>query len=103
MRKVGVKLALTYKKLTLFKVLSQKKFKKLTLSLSVPRWASDNTDLPLNSNISKVSRGNIALIRKFSEEYSINFLIVCRLMDFALVLLNLLMFKVCGIIAISKI
>ena len=28
---------------------------------------------------------------------------VCRLLDFALVVLDLLMFKVCGIIGISKI
>ena len=32
-----------------------------------------------------------------------NFLMVCRLIDFALVVLELLMFQVCGTICISKI
>ena len=38
-----------------------------------------------------------------SSQYSISFLMVCRLIDFALAILELLMFKVCGIITISKI
>ena len=37
------------------------------------------------------------------EEYSASFLMVCRLKDFALMALELLMSKVCGIIGISKI
>ena len=32
----------------------------LNLSLPVPRWAGDNTDLPSNSNISKTVTVNIA-------------------------------------------
>ena len=41
--------------------------------------------------------------RTFFEEYSIRFLIVCKLINLALVVLKFLMFKVCGIIGISKI
>ena len=43
------------------------------------------------------------LCRKIFKEYSISFLMVCRLIDFALVVLKLLMFKVCVIIGIFKI
>ena len=39
----------------------------------------------------------------FFKEYSISFLIVSRLIDFALVVLELLMFNVSGIISILKI
>ena len=39
----------------------------------------------------------------FFKEYSISFLMVCRLIDFALVALKLLMFKVDEIIGIPKI
>ena len=55
-----------------------------------------------NSNISKTVRINIAFIRMYFEEYSISFLMICRLILFALVVLQLLMFKFCGIIGISK-
>ena len=37
------------------------------------------------------------------KDYSISFLIVCRLIDFVLMVLKLLMFKVCVITDISKI
>ena len=63
--------------------------------------AGDNATLPLDSNISKTVRVNIAFTMTFKEN-SISFLKVCRLVDFALVVLKLLMFKVCGIIGISK-
>ena len=46
---------------------------------------------------------SIVFIGAFFKEYSVRFLTVCRLIDFALVVLELLMFKVCGIIGISKI
>ena len=46
---------------------------------------------------------NIAFIKTLFKEYSISFLMVCRLIDFALVVLELLIFKVCGITGISKI
>ena len=75
----------------------------LTLSLPVTCWAGDNTDLHLDSNISKTVGENIAFIEALFKEYSISFPMVCRLIDFALVVLKLLMFKVCGIIGISKI
>ena len=74
-------------------------FQILTISLPEPRWAGNNTDLTSDINISKTVVVNIA----FLKEYSISFLMVCRLVDFALVVLELLMFKVCGIIGISKI
>ena len=60
--------------------------KHLTLSLLGTCCAGPNTDLPLNSNISKMLELNIVFI---------NFLIIYRLIDFALVVLYLLMFKVC--------
>ena len=75
----------------------------LTLLLPVPRWADDNTDLPSDNNISKTVRVNIALTKDVFKEYSTSFLMVYRLIDFALVVLKLLMFKVCVIIYISKI
>ena len=53
--------------------------------------------------MSKTVGVNIAFIGTFFKEYSISFLMVCRLIDFAFVILELLMFKVCGIIGISKI
>ena len=42
------------------------------------------------------------LCQTFFKEYSTSFLMVCRLIDFALLVLKLLMFKVCVIIGISK-
>ena len=36
-----------------------------TLSLTVPRWAGGNTDLPLESNSSKWVRVNIAFTKTF--------------------------------------
>ena len=65
------------------------------------RRVGHNTDLPSNSNISKTVRVNISFTRKFFREYSITFLMIS--IDFGLVVLQLLMFKVCGIIGISKI
>ena len=69
----------------------------------MPRWVGDNTDLPSDSNISKTVRVNIAFAATFSKEYSTSFLVVCRLINVALVVLKLLMFKVCVIIGISEI
>ena len=37
----------------------------LTLSLPVPGWAGDNTNLRLNSNISKIAKVNIEFIERF--------------------------------------
>ena len=69
----------------------------------MPRWAGDNADPLSESNILKTVRVNIAFAATFFKEYSTSFLMVCRLIDFALVVLKLLMFKVCEIIGISKI
>ena len=55
--------------------------------------------IPTYISFSKTVGVNIT----FFKEYSISFLMVCRLIDFALVVLELLMFEVCGIIGISKI
>ena len=63
----------------------------------------ENTDLPSDINISKTVGVNIGFIRHFFKEYSISFLMICRLIDFTLVVLELLMFKVSEIIGISKI
>ena len=62
----------------------------------------DKTDLTSNSNISKAVCVNIAFITAFFKEYLISFLMVCRLI-FKYLKLCILMFKVCGIIGISKI
>ena len=75
----------------------------LTLSLPVNRCLGHNADLPLNSNILKTVIKNIAFTGKFLKEYSISFLTISSLVYFALVVLQLLMFKVFGIIAISEI
>ena len=45
------------------------KFPTLTFSLPVLRWAGANTGLPLNSDISKMVRVNIACNRTFVKEY----------------------------------
>ena len=74
----------------------------LTLSLPVPRWAGDNTVLHTNSNISKTISVNIAFTRRFYKEYSISFLMVCRLIDFLFVVLKLLMFKIVELLASQK-
>ena len=57
-----------------------------------------NTDLTSSSNISKAVRVNIVFTIVL-----ISFLMICRLKDPAHVVLQLLIFKVCGIIGISKI
>ena len=77
-------------------------FLQLTLSLPVSCWAGHNTNLPSDSIISKMVRVNIPFATTFFKEYSPSFLTVCRLIDFAFVVLQLLMFKVCVIIGISK-
>ena len=75
----------------------------LTISLPVTLWMGHNTDLPSESNISKKIRVNIPFAQTFFKEYSISFLMVCRLIDFAHVTLTLLVFKVCVIVGIPKI
>ena len=78
-------------------------FLKAKLIFPVPRWVGDNTDLPSNKNISKTISANVAFFPSFLKECSITFVLVFRLIDFALVILWLLMLKVCGIIGIWKI
>ena len=75
----------------------------LSLSLPMTRCASYNTDLASNSNISKTVRVNIAFTRNFLKKYLIRFLMISRLIDFALVVLLLLILKVCGMTGIPKI
>ena len=57
----------------------------LILSLPVPHWADENTDLPSNSYISKTIRVNIVFISAFFKEYSMSFLVISRLIEFAFV------------------
>ena len=71
----------------------------LFLSLPVPSWAGDNTDLTSN-NISKTVEVNIAFTITLFKEYSISFVEVSKVIDFAPVVLKLLMFEVCEIIGI---
>ena len=73
----------------------------LFLLFPVLHWASANTDLPSNSNISKTVRVKIAFTKKPSLKTS--FIIKCRLIDFVLAVLQLLMFKVYRNTGISKI
>ena len=71
--------------------------------LPVRRWARDNTYLPSNSDISKRVGVNTAFARTCFKKYSISFLMISRLIDIALVVIWLLMFKGCRIIGTSKI
>ena len=60
------------------------------------------TDPPTDVNISKLVGVNIAFVGTIFKECSISFLMVCWRIDFALVVLEVLMFKVCGILASQK-
>ena len=75
----------------------------LTVSLPVPKWAGDNTDLPSSTNISKMVTVNTTFTATFFKKHLIRFLMVCRLIYFALVVFKLFMFNVCGIIGVTKI
>ena len=58
----------------------------LSLSLRVPScWAGHNTDLLSDNNLSKTVRLSIVFAGIYFREYSTSFLMVCRLIDFALV------------------
>ena len=74
----------------------------VTVFLPVLRCVRHNTDLLLNSSISKTVRINIAFATTPFKEYSTRFFMVCRLIDFALVVLKLLIIKFCVVIGISK-
>ena len=75
----------------------------LTLLLHVRRCAGNNTEPPSDSNISKTVRLNIAFPATSFKEYSTSFVIVCRLTEFALAALKLLIYEVRVTIGISKI
>ena len=75
----------------------------LALLLPVTHCAGHNSDLPSNSNISKSVRANTVFIQRFLNGYLISFLLIPRLIGFSLIILKLSMFKVYGIIRISKI
>ena len=66
----------------------------LTPSLPVPCWAVHYTNLLSNSNISITMRVNIVFLRMFFEEYLISFLMISRLIDFALLWFSSFLF--CG-------
>ena len=51
----------------------------------------------------KKQRRKYDIYRRFLKEYSLRFLMVCRLMKFELAAVKLLIFKACAIIGISKI
>ena len=80
-----------------------KPYNNVLLSLPVTSCAGYNTNLASKSNISEKMRANIAFTTPSFKEYSISFLMISRLIDFALAVLQLLMFNVCGVIGISKI
>ena len=69
----------------------------LTFSLPVTCSVSHNTNQFLVNGESKH-----CLQKALSKEYLTSFLMISRLIDFAFVVLQLLMFKVCGIIELSK-
>ena len=74
----------------------------LTLSPPVARSAGHNTQLNCNSNISEKVRVNGTFSGTFFEECSITLIMITRLPDFTLVVLQLLTFKVHKILEISK-
>ena len=59
----------------------------LTLLLPVLYWIGDNTDLPSSCNISKAVIVNLAFIVPFFKKKKESFLVISRLIDFALVVL----------------
>ena len=59
----------------------------LTLLLPVPYWAGANTDLDSNSKIPKTLSVNSTFTGKVFKEHLISFLMIPRLIDFALVAL----------------
>ena len=69
------------------KILEKMSKSYLILSLPLSRCAGHNTDLPSNSNISKMVRVKTVFTRTFFKVYSISFLITSWLIDFALVVL----------------
>ena len=71
--------------------------------LPLRRWAAHNTHLPSDRNIPETLRINTVFAPARFKEYSRSFLMVLRLIDFALVVFKLLMFKPCVITGISKI
>lgn len=73
-----------------------------TISFPVPCQAGDNVNLLSDFNISKTVLIKIIFVDIF-KEFAISFVMVCRLMDVSFVVIELLIFKVCGIIGISKI
>ena len=75
----------------------------LTLFLPGTRWTGQNTDLSLNSGISKIVKVYGNLSNTPFKEYWMSFLMIPRLIDFALVVLYLLRFKVYGNFGIWKI
>ena len=75
----------------------------LTFWLPLSYCAGRNTELLSGRSISKTVREKVAFTTNFLKEYSISFLMISSLIDFAFVVLQLLMFEFCGIIRISKI
>ena len=73
-------------------------FNELTLSLTVIIPTTFEQQY-----LEKMVTVNIDFTRTFLKKYSISFLLVCRLIDFAIVVLKLLMFKVGGIFGISEV
>ena len=59
----------------------------LTLSLSESRWTGAHTQLTLKNKISKMVRVSKAFTATILKEYSISFLMIWRLIYFALVVL----------------
>ena len=76
----------------------------LTPLFCVSHWVGNNTNQSSNSNILKTVKGNIIFTTQMLfKQYLISFLMICRLIDFALLVLKLSMSKICRIIGISKI
>ena len=75
----------------------------LILSLPGNHCACPNSDPTSSSNILKTVRLNIVITGTLFKQYLISFVVNCRLIYFALVVLQLLMFKVCRIVRTSKI
>ena len=64
--------------------------------------SGSKTNLNLNINILKMIEQNIVFMQAYFEDYSKSFPNICKLVYFPHVVLQLLMFKICGIIGILK-
>ena len=59
----------------------------LTIFLPMSSWIGHNTDMPSNCNISKTVRVNNSFTGNFLKKYLVSFLMILKLIEFALAVL----------------